>query len=181
MSDIKTNQKIVLTYGTFDLFHIGHLNLLRNLRSLGDKLIVGVSTDEFNALKGKKTVIPYEQRAAIVSALKYVDVVFPESSWDQKTTDIARFAASVFAMGDDWVGKFDDLRDRCEVVYLPRTKDISTTDIKTSLIQYLLSSKINEITMAADRLMGLVGDLKNSQTASSPVLRLSELKQSAAA
>ncbi|GAA7767048.1 MULTISPECIES: adenylyltransferase/cytidyltransferase family protein [Cupriavidus] len=126
-------KKTVITYGTFDLFHIGHLNLLKRLRALGERLVVGVSTDEFNALKGKKTTIAYDERAAIVDALSVVDAVFPESSWDQKRADIVRFGADVFGMGDDWAGRFDDLRDICTVVYLPRTPDISTTAIRAQL------------------------------------------------
>ncbi|MFX1766408.1 adenylyltransferase/cytidyltransferase family protein [Paraburkholderia sp. A1RI-2L] len=125
--------KIVITYGTFDLFHIGHLKLLTRLRALGDRLVVGVSTDEFNAVKGKRTTIPYIDRAAIVAALSVVDAVFPEDNWDQKRTDIARFGAHVFGMGDDWKGRFDDLGDICEVVYLPRTPDVSTTEIRAQV------------------------------------------------
>jgi glycerol-3-phosphate cytidylyltransferase len=155
--------RVVLTYGTFDLFHIGHLNLLKNLRALGDRLVVGVSTDEFNAVKGKKTVIPYAERAAIVGALKFVDEVLPESSWDQKRSDITRANASIFAMGDDWVGKFDELSDLCEVLYLPRTKDISSTDIKAALVDALLTSKLTEISRATERVMGLVDALRPNQ------------------
>src|SRR5690606_20365077 len=99
----------VITYGTFDLFHIGHVNLLRRLRALGDRLVVGCSTDEFNALKGKKTVMPYEHRAQILAALRYVDAVFPEANWEQKRDDILRERADIFAMGEDWAGRFDDL------------------------------------------------------------------------
>jgi len=152
--------KVIITYGTFDLFHIGHLNLLKKLKSLGDRLVVGISTDEFNAVKGKETVIPYEQRARIVESLKCVDAVLPENSWHQKRADIARENAAVFAMGDDWVGKFDDLADCCEVLYLPRSKDISTTDLKAALIQHVLVSKIGEITRASERLNALIGDLR---------------------
>jgi glycerol-3-phosphate cytidylyltransferase len=126
-------EKIILTYGTFDLFHVGHLNLLNRLRELGDKLIVGVSTDDFNLQKGKSTIIPYEQRAKIVQSLKCVDEVIPESSWDQKITDIKKYQVSVFAMGDDWEGKFDFLKEYCEVIYFKRTKDISSTQIKDTL------------------------------------------------
>ncbi|MQR00796.1 adenylyltransferase/cytidyltransferase family protein [Glaciimonas soli] len=128
-------EKVILTYGTFDLFHIGHLNLLRNLKALGARLIVGISTDEFNSLKGKKTIIPYEQRAQIVEATKFVDEVFPECCWEQKRTDITRLNVDIFAMGDDWIGKFDDLSDLCDVIYLPRTKDVSTTEIKKMMQQ----------------------------------------------
>lgn len=129
----KNMEKVILTYGTFDLFHVGHLNLLNRLRGLGDKLIVGVSTDDFNLQKGKSTIIPYEQRAKIVQSLKCVDIVIPESSWDQKIIDVKKYQVSVFAMGDDWEGKFDFLNEYCEVVYLKRTKDISSTQIKDTL------------------------------------------------
>jgi glycerol-3-phosphate cytidylyltransferase len=126
--------RTVITYGTFDLFHIGHLNLLRRLRGYGDRLVVGVSTDEFNALKGKKTVIPYAQRAEIVAAIRYVDDVFPEENWAQKRSDILREGAALFAMGSDWEGKFNELRELCEVVYLPRTRDISSTEVKQAVV-----------------------------------------------
>jgi glycerol-3-phosphate cytidylyltransferase len=136
--------KTVITYGTFDLFHIGHLNLLRRLKSLGDRLVVGVSTDEFNAVKGKKTVVSFEHRVAIVEAIRQVDAVFPEDNWEQKRADIVREKADIFAMGDDWVGKFDDLRDLCQVVYLPRTRDVSTTEIK-QLVTSLHQDKVAEV------------------------------------
>jgi glycerol-3-phosphate cytidylyltransferase len=123
----------ILTYGTFDLFHIGHLNLLKRLRAMGDYLVVGVSTDEFNALKGKKTVIPYEDRAAIVEALSCVDLVFPETAWEQKVADIQRYDINCFVMGDDWLGKFDDLKSYCEVKYLPRTPNISSSALKSNM------------------------------------------------
>jgi len=132
--------KTVITYGTFDMFHIGHLKLLERLSRLGNKLIVAVSTDEFNILKSKKTLIPFEQRFEIVSALKYVDQVIPEASWEQKIKDIQKYNVDIFAMGDDWMGKFDYLKEYCEVVYLERTKEISTTDIKKS-IKRILDSK----------------------------------------
>jgi glycerol-3-phosphate cytidylyltransferase len=125
--------KTILTYGTFDLFHVGHVRLLQRLRKLGDRLVVGLSSEEFNAIKGKKTVIPYEFRKEILESCRYVDVVFPENNWDQKRLDIMREQADIFAMGDDWAGKFDDLGDICEVVYIPRTPDISTTDLKKYL------------------------------------------------
>ena len=132
--------KTVLTYGTFDMFHIGHLKLLKRLKSLGDRLIVAVSTDEFNEIKGKKTIIPYEQRAEIVEAIKYVDMVIPENDWEQKVTDIKKYNVDIFAMGHDWEGKFDELKEYCEVIYLPRTEGISTTALKEQLKQI---SKIN--------------------------------------
>jgi len=125
--------KVILTYGTFDMFHIGHLKLLKRLKDLGSKLIVGVSTDEFNELKGKKTLIPYQQRAEIVEAIKYVDLVIPEDNWEQKILDIQKYDVTIFAMGHDWEGKFDFLQEYCDVVYLPRTEGISTTQLKTSL------------------------------------------------
>ena len=130
-------EKIVLTYGTFDMFHIGHLNLLNRLKSLGDKLIVAVSTDEFNSIKGKKTLIPFEQRALIVQNIKCVDMVISEKNWEQKIADIKKYNVDIFAMGDDWKGKFDFLKDYCEVIYLPRTQNISTTELKKELNKYL--------------------------------------------
>ena len=130
-------EKIVLTYGTFDMFHIGHLNLLNRLKSLGDKLIVAVSTDEFNSIKGKKTLIPFEQRALIVQNIKCVDIVISEENWEQKIDDIKKYNVDIFAMGDDWQGKFDFLKDYCEVIYLPRTQNISTTELKKELNKYL--------------------------------------------
>lgn len=130
-------EKIVLTYGTFDMFHIGHLNLLNRLKSLGDKLIVAVSTDEFNSIKGKKTLIPFEQRALIVQNIKCVDMVISEENWEQKIYDIKKYNVDIFAMGNDWQGKFDFLKDYCEVIYLPRTQNISTTELKKELNRYL--------------------------------------------
>lgn len=125
--------KKVLTYGTFDLFHIGHLNLLKRAKALGDYLIVAVSSDEFNAIKGKKCTIPDYERMAIVEAIKYVDEVIPENNWEQKIDDVKKYDIDVFVMGSDWEGKFDFLKDYCEVVYLPRTQGISTTEIKAGL------------------------------------------------
>jgi len=131
--------KTVLTYGTFDMLHIGHLKLLKRLSLLGDTLIVAVSTDEFSEEKGKKTIIPYAQRAEIVEAIRYVDRVIPENDWSQKVADIQKYNVDIFAMGYDWVGKFDELKAYCEVVYLPRTEGISTTVLKQQL------NKISEI------------------------------------
>ena len=119
-----------ITYGTFDLFHYGHLQLLTRIKALCSTLIVAVSTDKFNELKGKHTVIPYEQRAAIIGSLKCVDKVIPEENWEQKPTDIELYKVDAFVMGDDWSGKFDFLKEQCDVVYLPRTPGISSTDIK---------------------------------------------------
>jgi len=134
-------EKTVITYGTFDMFHVGHLNLLRRLSEMGDRLIVAVSTDEFNALKGKKTLIPYEQRASIVQAISYVDLVIPETDWEQKKSDVKEYDVNVFAIGEDWRGEFDFLGELCEVVYLERTKDISTTELKRSLKRFLSISQ----------------------------------------
>ena len=123
----------ILTYGTFDMFHIGHLNLLKRAKALGDKLYVGVSTDEFNNIKGKQSIIPYKERKEIVSAIKYVDLVIPEICWEQKIDDIKKYKVDIFVMGDDWKTKFDFLNKYCEVVYIPRTKFISTSLIKEKL------------------------------------------------
>lgn len=128
--------KTVITYGTFDLFHIGHLNLIKRLRRLaGDdgKVIVAVSTDEFNQLKGKKSLIPYKDRSEIVSHIKEVDMVIPEKSWEQKIEDIKKYNVNIFAIGNDWKGKFDYLKKYCDVKYLPRTEGISSTYIKEVL------------------------------------------------
>jgi len=122
--------KTVITYGTFDIFHIGHLRLLERARDLGDRLIVGISTDEFNATKGKSALFPFEHRAQIVSSLKVVDRVLPETNWEQKTSDIKSNSVDVFCIGDDWRGKFDYLQNMCEVVYLPRTMNIDSTTLR---------------------------------------------------
>ena len=123
----------VITYGTYDLLHVGHINLLRRARELGDYLIVVVSSDEFNAIKGKKAYYSFEDRKKILEAIRYVDLVIPEENWEQKTSDVIEFRIDTFVMGDDWEGKFDFLRDYCEVVYLPRTPEISTSQIKSEL------------------------------------------------
>ena len=127
--------KRVITYGTFDLLHYGHINLLKRAKELGDYLIVAVSTDEFNwQQKQKKSYFTYEQRKALVEAIRYVDLVIPEESWDQKRTDMHEYHIDTFVIGDDWAGKFDYLEEECvEVVYLPRTPEISTTQIKNDL------------------------------------------------
>ena len=130
-------KKTIITYGTFDMFHIGHLKLLQRLKSMADELIVAVSTDEFNTLKGKKVMISYANRAEIVANIRGVDRVIPENSWEQKTMDIIKYNIDIFAMGDDWTGEFDFLKEHCEVVYLERTKDISTTQLKKSLTNFM--------------------------------------------
>ena len=122
--------KTVITYGTFDIFHIGHLRILQRARALGDRLVVGCSTDEFNTRKGKTSVFTYGARRDILESCRFVDQVFPEEDWAQKRSDIVKYGADIFVMGDDWAGKFDDLSDIVEVAYLPRTKDISTTEIR---------------------------------------------------
>jgi glycerol-3-phosphate cytidylyltransferase len=125
--------KTVITYGTFDMFHIGHLNLLKRAKEYGDRLIVGVSSDAFNQLKGKKTLIPFKDRKEIVASVKYVDLVISENSWEQKIEDIQKYNVDIFIIGDDWRGEFDFLKSYCDVIYLPRTKDISTTQLKEQL------------------------------------------------
>ena len=127
--------KKVITYGTFDMLHYGHINLLRRAKELGDFLIVAISTDEFNwNEKQKKSYFSYEQRKAMLDAIKYVDMVIPEENWEQKRSDIKKYNIDTFVIGDDWKGKFDFLEEEgCEVVYLSRTPDISTTQIKTDI------------------------------------------------
>ena len=126
--------KKVITYGTFDLLHYGHVNLLQRAKEQGDYLIVAISTDEFNwNEKQKKSYFSYEERKRLVEAIRYVDLVIPEESWEQKISDIAEFKVDTFVIGDDWKGKFDYLKKYCEVVYLERTPEISTTQIKQNL------------------------------------------------
>lgn len=149
--------KTIITYGTFDLFHIGHLRLLQRLKTFGDRLIVAVSTDEFNEIKGKKTIIPYENRAEIVANIKGVDLVIPENSWEQKIEDIKKYNVDVFAIGNDWQGKFDELNDYCDVVYLERTDGISSTQLKQTLKSFSVSK--DEILKAFDILEQLKLDL----------------------
>lgn len=123
----------IITYGTFDTFHWAHMRLLQRARAMGDWLAVGLSTDKFNQIKGKKTYFSYETRAEILSGVRGVDLVFPENTWEQKRDDIIKYNIDIFVIGDDWRGKFDDLSDLCRVVYLPRTPDISSTIIKDIL------------------------------------------------
>ncbi len=126
--------KKVITYGTFDLLHYGHINLLQRAKSLGDYLVVALSTDEFNSKdKGKVTYFSYEERKRLLEAVRYVDLVIPEENWEQKISDVKELKIDTFVMGDDWKGKFDFLKDYCEVVYLERTPEISTTKIKHDL------------------------------------------------
>lgn len=125
--------KKVLTYGTYDLLHWGHVRLLERAKELGDYLIVALSTDEFNALKHKEAYHSYEKRKYILEAIRYVDEVIPENDWDQKIKDVQENDIDVFVMGDDWKGEFDYLKEYCDVVYLPRTEGISTSQIKEDL------------------------------------------------
>ena len=123
----------VITYGTYDLLHYGHIELLRRAREMGDYLIVALSSDEFNQIKNKKSYYDYEQRKMMLESIRYVDLVIPEEGWGQKEKDVDRFDVDVFVMGHDWEGEFDFLKDKCEVIYLNRTEGISTTKIKQEL------------------------------------------------
>lgn len=126
--------KRVITYGTFDLLHYGHINLLRRAKALGDYLVVALSTDEFNwNEKQKKCYFSYDKRKQLLEAIRYVDLVIPEENWEQKKSDVKEYNIDTFVMGDDWKGKFDFLKPYCEVVYLERTPEISTTQIKEKL------------------------------------------------
>lgn len=120
----------IITYGTFDTLHHGHIRLLRRAKELGGFLIVGLSTDEFNAEKGKKSLFTFDERKYDLEAIKYVDLIIPEHTWDQKTTDVQKHEIDIFTMGDDWAGSFDFLEDYCKVEYLKRTSGISSTKIR---------------------------------------------------
>jgi len=130
--------KKIITYGTYDTLHFGHIRLLERARALGDYLVVGLSTDNFNAGKGKQSHFTYEERRNFLLAIRYVDEVIPEEDWDQKSQDISRLGIDIFTMGDDWRGKFDHLSALCEVQYLARTPAISSTLIKSNIV----SSKV---------------------------------------
>lgn len=125
--------KKVITYGTFDLLHIGHISILQRAKEMGDYLIVAISSDNFNAVKHKEAYYSFEQRKTILEAIRYVDEVIPEEDWEQKIKDALVHDIDLFVMGNDWEGEFDFLKDFCEVVYLPRTDGISTTKIKSDL------------------------------------------------
>ena len=154
---MKNNIKKIITYGTFDLFHIGHVRLLKRIRDLGDYLIVGCSTESFNKKKGKKSIFSYSERSEILQACKYVDEVIPENDWEQKYNDIKKFKVDLFVMGDDWVGEFDNLQDICKVIYLPRTKGISTTEIK-ELSASFRNDRLIEIKKLTHKLSELVDE-----------------------
>ena len=125
----------ILTYGTYDLLHYGHIRLLKRAKALGDYLVVAISTDEFNAIKGKKAYHNYETRKEMLEAVRYVDLVIPENNWEQKRDDVIKYEIDMVVMGSDWEGseKFECLRDLCKVVYLDRTQGVSTTQIKKEL------------------------------------------------
>ncbi|MFB4210371.1 glycerol-3-phosphate cytidylyltransferase [Shouchella sp. JSM 1781072] len=125
--------KRVITYGTYDLLHWGHIQLLRRAKELGDYLIVAISTDEFNELKKKQAYHSFENRKVILESIRFVDLVIPEENWEQKKKDILKYEVDIFVMGDDWKGEFDDLKEYCDVIYLPRTEGISTSEIKEDL------------------------------------------------
>lgn len=127
--------KRILTYGTFDLLHYGHIRILKRAKELGDYLVVALSTDEFNAIKGKKAYHSYETRKKMLEAIRYVDLVIPENNWEQKLQDVKDYKIDVVVMGDDWAGsdKFDYLKEYCEIVFLERTPGISTSQIKNDL------------------------------------------------
>ena len=125
--------KRAITYGTYDLFHIGHLRLLKRIADMADELYVAVSSDEFNALKGKKCIVPFENRKEIIESLRMVTKVIREDNWEQKKDDVQKYGCDLFVMGSDWTGKFDFLKDYCDVIYLPRTEGVSTTEIKQEI------------------------------------------------
>lgn len=126
--------RTVITYGTFDVLHVGHIHLLRRARELGDRLVVGLSTDEFNTRKHKSSLLDYNNRRATLEAIRYVDLVIPETTWEQKVDDVRKYDVDLFVIGDDWAGKFDFLKECCEVRYLSRTADISSTSVKQTLL-----------------------------------------------
>jgi len=149
-------KKVILTYGTFDLFHTGHLSLLNRLKALGDELVVGVTTDEFNALRGKQTIFGFEDRIQIVRNLKCVDRAISLQNGEQKADDIRHYGVSIFGMGDDWEGRFDDLRVHCEVIYLPRTENISSTQIR-KLLEGLGRTYVSDPGKALEPAASIVG------------------------
>ena len=150
--------KTVITYGTFDLFHVGHVRLLKRISELGDRLIVGCSTDDFNMMKGKTSIFSYEERREILLACRYVDQVIPEKNWEQKATDVRNFNVYCFVMGDDWSGKFDFLEEFTRVVYLPRTEGVSTTKVK-QIAALVNEEKKQRLLTSAQQLIALLEGL----------------------
>lgn len=144
---------VVLTYGTFDLLHVGHVNLLRRAKALGDRLIVGLSSDHFNVMKNKTATQCYADREAVLRAIRYVDDVFPEENWEQKAADIHRHGADMLVMGSDWTGHFDALAQHCEVRYLPRTEDISSSSLKARIRRDDLDAGAADTQLGADLLV----------------------------
>ncbi|MEX8496166.1 adenylyltransferase/cytidyltransferase family protein [Sphaerotilus sp.] len=130
---------IAITYGTYDLFHIGHVRLFERIKQRYDRLVVAVSTDEFNAVKGKRSVVPFADRVAMIQACRHVDEVIAETDWAQKTRDIEAYGADALVMGSDWTGHFDEFRALCDVVYLPRTEHVSSTELKTDIVARALT------------------------------------------
>lgn len=124
----------VITYGTFDVLHRGHINLLKRAKDLGDSLYVGLSTDDFNIVKNKKSVLPFDDRRCVLDSLRFVDFVFEEKNWDQKISDITEYNIDIFVIGDDWKGHFDFLEPHCKVIYLPRTPGVSTSLLKEKVL-----------------------------------------------
>ncbi|MFT4102678.1 MAG: adenylyltransferase/cytidyltransferase family protein [Burkholderiaceae bacterium] len=131
---LPAHRTVAITYGTYDLFHVGHVRLFMRIKERFDHLIVAVSTDDFNAIKGKKSVMSFDDRVELVKSCRYVDSVIAETSWDQKPDDIRRFGCTAFVMGDDWRGRFDHLRSLCQVIYLPRTEGVSSTELKADVV-----------------------------------------------
>ena len=139
--------KRVLTYGTFDLLHYGHIRILKRAKELGDYLVVALSTDEFNAIKGKKAYHNYETRKKMLEAIRYVDLVIPEEKWEQKKSDVINYKIDIVVMGSDWEGNenFEKLKEICKVIYLPRTKGVSTTKIKKDLGLQEADNNLNQL------------------------------------
>ena len=144
--------KKLITYGTFDLFHVGHVRLLKRISNLGDYLTVACSTDKFNSIKGKKCIFPYEERKEILESCSFVDRVIPENNWEQKIEDIEKYNIDLFVMGSDWTGKFDYLQESTNVLYLPRTENISSTNVKKAINAYNQETLISSINLLSQGL-----------------------------
>lgn len=155
------SKKIVITYGTFDLFHVGHLNILERAKKYGDYLIVAVSTDEFNEKKGKKSFFNFDDRKKIVESCRYVDEVIPETNWEQKETDVKKFNIDTFVMGDDWTGKFDDLKQFCNVVYLDRTPGISSSQVRLLSGGLITSTMLTELKSASHIISNVISKFED--------------------